>query len=193
MVVYYLYNRLNGKMYIGQTSESLRKRLNGHLYGDQIVDRAIDKYGIGGFIVGVIKECSSFSEMNDVEEYWIRELNTQVNCGYNIRPGGNNSPMAEISKNKISLVFKGKKRTAESRIKQSMSISGEKNHFYGKKHSIDTLKKIREGLLGEKHPLYGKKRPKEACENISKGKLGKKFSEEHKEALRLAWLVRKSK
>lgn len=64
--------------------------------------------------------------------------------------------------------------TEETKKKQSVSQSGEKNGMFGRKHSKETREKIRIARLRRPHPLLGKTLPPEWCANISAARVGKK-------------------
>ena len=67
--------------------------------------------------------------------------------------------------------FSGIKHTKERCLKQSASISGEKNPFYGKKHSEKALQKMRNHVRTPEH-----------CRKLSLAKLGSKPSQKNIEA-----------
>lgn len=93
--IYKVTNTLNGKIYIGQTIQSVKARWYRHCGKSGISDaemnthfkRAILKYGKNSFKVETIEEVDS-SQLNDREIYWIRFYDS-YNSGYNSTPGGN--------------------------------------------------------------------------------------------------------
>ena len=93
--VYKITNRINQKVYIGQTSFSVEKRwkehvqdINKHL--DRPLYRALSKYGIENFSVETIEETDS---PNEREIYWIEYYQSYHN-GYNATTGGEGRPKA---------------------------------------------------------------------------------------------------
>lgn len=99
--IYCIENLVNGKKYIGQTIEIIRKRWNRHRSasksGDQAIYRAMRKYGVENFSISEIKmvECpnkeSLLNALNDLEVYYIDKYHTLVTKnGYNETKGGNN-------------------------------------------------------------------------------------------------------
>lgn len=94
MVIYIVKNKINGKIYIGQTTKSLDKRISGHLKeskndkSDRPFLNAIKKYGIDNFEWEVIDEASSLGELDEKEIYWINEHNSLTPNGYNVLGGG---------------------------------------------------------------------------------------------------------
>ena len=86
-------NKINGKIYIGQTIRTLEKRKSDHINdtfeGSSLpFHNAIKKYGQYNFGWKILEECNSIEELNEKEEYWIRKLNTISPNGYNLRYGG---------------------------------------------------------------------------------------------------------
>lgn len=96
MIVYKVTNKLNGKVYIGQTTKTLQERryrhesesLNG-LRKTVKFHNALLKYGFDAFEWEVIKECSSQEELDYYEDYYINKFNTlDRDKGYNLKHGG---------------------------------------------------------------------------------------------------------
>ena len=92
--IYKVTNTANGKIYIGQTSRTIRQRWKEHvrdaLKRDEsflhIFHRAIKKYGADSFLVEQIEECDS-AYLDERERYWIKYYNSHDN-GYNSDFGG---------------------------------------------------------------------------------------------------------
>lgn len=87
-------NKINGKMYIGQTSQKDPKDRwkNGKAYTKSCpyIHHAIQKYGWENFETTIIEKGEfTRKEVNDKEDYWINYYGTRnKNKGYNIAPGG---------------------------------------------------------------------------------------------------------
>lgn len=182
--VYMHRNKINGKLYIGQTCQIPEKRWdNGKGYETSTrFFNAILKYGWDNFEHIIIKQNLSQNEANELEIQLIKQYQTQdEKYGYNITSGGNNYSHSEETKKKIgqsnSIALKGKKHSSEQNIKMSQKFSGKGNPFYGKHHSEETKEKIsqsRKGkTAGEKHPMYGKKHSEESLKKISEHRQGK--------------------
>ena len=88
MFIYKIINLINGKLYVGQTKFSVEKRFKEHAKADSLIGRAIRKYGIENFKLEIIEICKTFTELNEREIFWIKELNCKVPNGYNISDGG---------------------------------------------------------------------------------------------------------
>ena len=90
-LIYMYKNKINGKIYIGQTTCSLKKRLYDHLHQDGYIDRALRKYGIENFEITVLEDNINDTNMlNEREIYYIEKYKSYEN-GYNLTVGGNGS------------------------------------------------------------------------------------------------------
>lgn len=89
--IYKIQNKINGKIYIGQ-SNNIERRLKEHCCPEAYkrsripVDIAIHKYGKENFIFEVVEECS-LEQLNQREEFWIQYFNS-YKTGYNCSKGG---------------------------------------------------------------------------------------------------------
>lgn len=90
--IYKYTNKVNHKIYIGQTNNPER-RYNEHLCGHKdktsLIDKAIEKYGISNFNFEII-EWTDYP--NERESYWIDYYNSYKPYGYNICKGGGHLP-----------------------------------------------------------------------------------------------------
>ena len=90
--IYKITNKVNNKIYIGQTVQSINHRWRQHVseaYGESKcahLHAAIRKYGEDNFTVEKIEECSQ-NQLNEKEEYWINYYNSYRE-GYNLTCGG---------------------------------------------------------------------------------------------------------
>ena len=106
--IYMHKNKINGKVYIGQTYTSLRTRFgkNGIKYkGCPIFYNAIQKYGWDNFEHEILEENIPNAEIsNEREKYYIELYNsTDRNFGYNIQIGGNEQTKLSIKVYQYSL------------------------------------------------------------------------------------------
>ena len=85
--IYIIRNTINNKVYIGQTKVSVNTRWQEHLrhakYGDQIINRAMRKYGIDKFYVETLEICNI-----DVIDYIDLYDSANKSKGYNVSIGG---------------------------------------------------------------------------------------------------------
>ena len=94
--IYKVTNKINGKIYIGQTIQSVKDRWYRHCGKSGIskaelnthFKRAILKYGKENFTIETIEVCDS-TELNDREKFYISYYNSYIN-GYNSTIGGQN-------------------------------------------------------------------------------------------------------
>lgn len=102
--IYKITNKVNEKLYIGQTSFSLPYRLTQHLNeakhgSNRPLCRAIRKYGEENFIISLLEETEN---PNEREIFWIKELGSFTN-GYNATTGGEGT--STIQKDEIIKVW----------------------------------------------------------------------------------------
>lgn len=174
-------NITNGKSYIGQTVQSLNKRIIKHI-NDALNNRynsyfhkAIRKYGKKNFEWEILTICDTVEKLNKAEIEMIGKHNTFEN-GYNLTRGGEGNV--------------GRKHTEESKKKMSEQNRGEKNGMYGKCHTEETKKRMSESRKGEKSFWYGKHVTEEAKRKQSESMKGennpnynKKFSIETRQKM----------
>ena len=105
---YYIYkhtNKINGKVYIGQTCQKPEYRWNhgkGYKECPHFYD-AILKYGWENFEHEIIETGLTNEEANERETYWINFFNsTNEDFGYNLSLGGLNREFSEETKQKLS-------------------------------------------------------------------------------------------
>lgn len=88
-------NSESGKIYIGQTTQKLSRRISQHCprfseekkHNRPLVN-AINKYGLENMLVDVLDNAANDPELDEKEKYWIKELNSLAPNGYNLTPGG---------------------------------------------------------------------------------------------------------
>ena len=100
-LIYKFTNKINNKIYIGQTTQTLEQRINKHL--QQLDDntyfhRALKKYGINNFTVEIIEQNIPLTELDNREIYWIKYYNAYYtsNQGYNLTKGGQWSASSQL-------------------------------------------------------------------------------------------------
>ena len=132
MIIYKLTNKINGKVYIGQTVRTLEERIKEHTsHNKTAISKAIRKYGINNFEIEIIEKCKTVKELNSREKYWIKKYNSFSETGYNLCEGGENTKgfkHREYSKHKMS-------------VTKSKMYIGKNNPFYGKHHSKEQCEK----------------------------------------------------
>jgi len=94
--IYKIENKINGKMYIGQSNNIQRRFYEHQTKGEKSripVDVAIQKYGKENFTFEVIEE-TTIEKLNEREEFWIAEFNS-IEKGYNCSKGGEQQSIGE--------------------------------------------------------------------------------------------------
>jgi group I intron endonuclease len=202
MIIYKATNIIDGKIYIGKTVQSLKRRKQSHLAHAKrgctyYFHRAIRKHGAENFHWKVIhKSCPGFN-LGALETFYIKKYREISNL-YNLTDGGEGVPgkkcspetRAKISKANKGQVpwIKGKKMTEEHKRKLSLSK---------RNPSEETRTKMRAASkgrnLGRKAPpeerlrrsisATGRKLTEEDRRKISESKIGKPISEAHKRKL----------
>lgn len=106
--VYEIVNKVNGKVYIGQTTKSVARRWQKHRYdalnrkSGMAIHRAMKKHGLENFTIEVMCEASSKEELDRLEQTYISGFNTLSPHGYNLKSGGSACVYSEESKQKMS-------------------------------------------------------------------------------------------
>lgn len=156
--VYIHTNKINGKKYVGITSQEPSKRwLNGFGYESHLpIGRAIRRYGWDNFDHDIVVSnvCEKYAK--ELEIYLISKLHTQDRThGYNITNGGDG--------------VTGFHHTDEAKHKMSVAKLGNNHPNYGKHLSDSTKGKIASKLIGNNNPA-GHKRSKETRSKMSLAK-----------------------
>ena len=106
--IYKITNKLNNKVYIGQTIQKPIERFYQHCAKkcdkyilNMVIHKAIFKYGKDNFTFEVIEEVPK-QQLNEREEYWIKYYNSYTD-GYNSTKGGQkgNKPFKDIDNKTI--------------------------------------------------------------------------------------------
>jgi group I intron endonuclease len=216
--IYSITNLRNNKKYIGQTIDFIERRrnhinkLNINKHKNEYLQNSWNKYGKKSFKFEMIFMCS-YQDLNSTEIFFIDSFKTSNRkYGYNLREGGNFSPLSEESKRKIGLKFKGRKHSEEHKRNQSDGLkryyleNGGIGHMKGKKHSDktkekmvvsskktnykhsdETKRKLSESHMGNKNPMFGKPMSTINKEALRKAHLGKPRTEEVKQKIRNGW------
>lgn len=102
--IYKITNKINGKIYVGQTTKSLNERFQKHCWGttqndkyhlNMAIKKAIKKYGKENFAIELIEEVEP-DKLDEREVYWISFYNS-YNDGYNCTKGGQNGATRSCS------------------------------------------------------------------------------------------------
>jgi hypothetical protein len=210
MNTYYIYKHTtpNNKVYIGKTTNYMRRWNNGNGYkNNTYFYRAIQKYGWKNISHEIIASGLSSEEADKLEIKLISEYNsTDYRYGFNNTAGGDGclgfSPseitrekrriamtgkrtgykMSEETKEKIRQKAIGRKLSEETKIKISEAGKGRK-HTEESKNKISASLKLRKP---ETYAFLGKNLSEEHKQNISKGNKGKKRTDLQKYKIALS-------
>jgi group I intron endonuclease len=188
ILIYSARNKINEKVYVGQTAYSLRERIRHHLYEatkrntNLKFSGAIKRYGIAAFEFKVIGRAKNSVEADRLERFFIRVLKTQNDLfGYNVASGGK--------------VSRGYKKT----YKQKKHLFGNqygKGNVCSKAQRIKTSKRIKRWW--REHPEAKKRLGAYAHKRLLGNTIwvGRKHSAATKKKLskirRLSWIQKKA-
>lgn len=164
--IYLIRNTINGKAYIGQTTQKLEYRLLNHFAPSSsctALKNAIEKHGRDVFTVEILHDGVLDIFLDNLEIAEIEKHNTLAPDGYNLNGGGGGvSPEARQKLSKARIGRKGKPHSPETRRKMSKaqkgkSISPEHRQKISAVHkdklvSTETRQKISKALTGRKRP-----------------------------------------
>lgn len=132
--VYAHINIINGKVYIGQTSQKLERRWrDGRGYLTGVFSRAIKRYGWDNFNHIILHTNLTKEQANYFETLYIKFYKA-ISLSYNITDGGegtigDHTPKTEEHRRKIGNALRGKPKSEEAKSKMRA------NHH----HSLDTV------------------------------------------------------
>jgi len=116
-IIYKAINKINNKIYIGQTTKKLQLRAEEHrresIYSYKNLKRkmtffhfAILEYGFENFIFTQIEECKK-EELDEKEKYWIKYYKSDnPNYGYNMTEGGQDIFNNNYKKKNLNKILK---------------------------------------------------------------------------------------
>lgn len=127
MIIYKITNKINGKLYIGQSTRTLEERWKDYIKDFKYVTpgkknyrpiiAALQKYGLENFQIELLEDGIQDKEILDALEIkYIREYDAaNPELGYNVELGGNSVG----------------KHSEATKLKISQAQLGDKNHMYG--------------------------------------------------------------
>lgn len=143
--IYKVTNILTNKVYIGQTSYTLERRWQQHIYDAFRIksnyshfQRAIRKYGESTFIIEKIEECP-VEMLNDREQYWIAYYNSFYE-GYNSTLGGEGCRTLELNEEEIINLYDKNNSIIQIAEKYNVSCYTIRNILIHNKCKIRNLK-----------------------------------------------------
>ena len=144
MWIYKITNKINNKVYIGQSIRPIEHRFKRHINDalnnklDTHLARAIRKYGSENFYIEEVDKANNQDELNKKEQFWIRKYDA-INSGYNetdalYKCGGNtykNKTSEEMENIKLKLKESkiGNKNPMARKIKRINVLTSECDYF----------------------------------------------------------------
>lgn len=156
-LIYRIENQINGRYYIGQ--HQTENPLDKYMGSGKILNQAFNKYGLSSFVKTILFDFDNFEDMNNKEI----ELVQLSNCypydqmSYNLKPGGNNSPLTDEIIQRILATRNSHYDEWHNAILQAKRNEWENKIDEERAQHIERMRK--QGLLdmkGEKNPMYGK-------------------------------------
>lgn len=163
-VIYRFKNKINGKVYIGQTAVPFRKRVIQHITCSNPITkcyksyfhRTLNKYKFENFDVSIIERCSNQQGLDCREKYWIAYYNsTNKKFGYNLESGGHkgkkNKGLSEEHKQKLLQAHLGVKYSNSTKKKIS---STHKKLWQNKTFYEEHIHGIQKAIKCQQIPVY---------------------------------------
>ena len=174
LIIYMIKNKINGKIYIGQTKRSLDQRITGHINSknNSYIGNALRKYGLENFDISIVDQAENNEVLNDKEMEYIKFYDCMIPKGYNLTSGGEGIK---------DYIF-----SEESKDKMSNSHKGKPGYWEGKELPEYVKEKIRQTHKGVPSPLKGKtgrKQTAETKEKIAAAGIGRIVTEETREKI----------
>ena len=181
-IIYKAINKINNKIYIGQTWQKLNDRIYAHVTRKNCnyFHNAIKKYGIDTFDWEMIFESNIQLELDNKEKYFINLYKSNIHeFGYNLQEGGRGGKPNDATKNKMSesakkyfksniakikhgKIQKERFNNFNERVKHSRSHGGKpfyvrkENQMYTFETQSDAAKKLNIGQSSISSALRGK-------------------------------------
>lgn len=164
--IYCIRNRVNNKLYIGQTTQSVNSRFKKHRYDSRryaivknkisILYHSIHKHGEDSFNIEILAIAYSKEKLDDFEKYYIAYFKTQQKqFGYNIREGGTDGGRYPKTYARDKEISRPRKLSAEGRailsetgkknilkVDRKKSSEAARNYHLGKKKNPDSVEQM---------------------------------------------------
>lgn len=175
--IYLLTNKINNKIYVGQTWSVLKNRMgrDGKGYSNSTyLYYAIQKYGANNFEYKMLAFCEDQLSADKAEAVYIIIYDSKNHkIGYNIKDGGSAGKHSEDTKVKISnnnaCYWKGKSISDATKLKLSEAMSGRE---LTPEHKAKVIETLQSGAFKDHH------HSEESKDKISKSNTGRKLSPE---------------
>lgn len=204
ITIYKITNTLNGKVYVGQTTD-MNRRLREHERGknqNAAVHKAIVKYGAGAFQHEVVCLCANKEASDAVEICLIKVWGTQKH-GYNLTSGGKGTGVGEnnhrwgtkgTDKQRQAAAESNRRRAGfvtSEETKKKISEAG-KGRLFTEEHK----KRLSEAQTGERNHRYGTNASEETRAKLSAAHKGRAkpegFADRQRANMLRIWAERKA-
>lgn len=194
MFIYLIRNKVNGKVYVGQTTRSVKRRWSRHLSlaatgVERPLYKAIRKYGAEQFEIAVLGTVASKVDLDQAEQLYIYLYESNnLSRGYNLTSGGDSPIVSAETRKKLSEMRRGKPHSTAHR--ESIRVSK-------LSHSVseEVRQAVRTAHKGK--PLTEEHKAKLRGRSSPKGMLGRSHSDESRtkisEAAARMWAARRLK
>ena len=174
-IIYFIRNKVNGKMYIGQTI-NFTKRIKDHKYNyihfpnkSPHLYAAINKHNWNNFEIEILDIAFLKTNLDILECHYIDLFNTlDKDCGYNLEKGGHSGPNSFKTRQKISVNAKNRfidKNNHPMFNRNHTKESNDKN-----RNSNKTKKSI---ICNETEQLFGSAKAAAKILNIRQGNISR--------------------
>jgi group I intron endonuclease len=192
--IYLARNKVNGKSYVGQTTQQPERRFAQHRLrlGNshcKAFGAALKCHGYDAFEFSIIGESADKATLDEAEIAAITLYDCLAPCGYNLKTGGAFGKHSAQTKRKMSLARQGK-RLPPTQIEKI------RLRMLGTSPSLEARAKIAAALRGRpmleankaalRAANLGRVPSMESCQKMSRNRSGIPVSEAKKEKLRIA-------
>jgi group I intron endonuclease len=163
LFIYKHTNKINGKVYIGQTVQNPRIRfLSGHGYKqNKHFKSAIEKYGWRNFEHEILRDNLTIEEANKLEQHYINLYDsTNKEKGYNKQFGGSNYQLTEEKRKEY-----GDRMREMTKSHKGVPLS--------KEHKLKISESRKGKRVGKDHQFYGRVLPPEEMERLRLANIGR--------------------
>jgi group I intron endonuclease len=208
MTVYLVTNTVNGKVYVGKTTTTLKRRWICHLSSafknpasKSLLSRAIRRYGPEAFTITEICGAETGTELNQLERFHIARLHSHPpadGLGYNRTPGGDGGPpWSEEHRQKWLKAMRGKLVGPKNPM-FGKGLRGPANGMFGRHipHTEEWKKQLADRRKGVDNPFYGRRHSVETRRRMSakqSGAANPAFGQHRSSIVRKSWATRKAK
>jgi group I intron endonuclease len=186
--VYLITNTITGRLYVGLTERTMKKRWSEHIQDsrrpdpDCLLAKAIRRHGPSAFKIDILTTTDTRKEGNSAEIFYIAILGTyppSLGIGYNLTLGGDGkvkgSKWSEAQRAKMLVILPGLNR-GEKNGMYGKGRFGPDNPMFGKTLTADQRDKHSEAMrgrhAGHENPFFGKKHSPEMKQRWSESRRG---------------------